>query len=30
MEDANWTNDETLIGRYVRVPIDRLTLVRGT
>jgi len=30
MEDANWTNDETLIGKFVRVPIDRLTLVRGT
>ena len=24
MEDANWTNDESLIGKYVRVPIERL------
>ena len=24
MEDANWTGDERLIGRYVRVAIDRL------
>lgn len=28
MEDANWTNDEKLVGRFVRVPIDRLTLRR--
>jgi hypothetical protein len=27
MEDANWTNDESLVGRYVRVPIDRLEIV---
>ncbi len=26
MEDANWTTDESLIGRYVRIPIDRLEL----
>jgi hypothetical protein len=24
MQDANWTGDEKLIGRYVRVAIDRL------
>jgi hypothetical protein len=29
MEDANWTNDEKLIGRFVRVSIDRLTLTRA-
>ncbi len=28
MEDANWTNDEGLVGRYVRIPIDRLSIVR--
>ncbi|MGB2823359.1 MAG: hypothetical protein WBF17_20420 [Phycisphaerae bacterium] len=28
MEDANWTNDEDLIGRFVRVPIDRLSITR--
>jgi len=27
MEDANWTNDESLVGAYVRVPIDRLEMV---
>jgi hypothetical protein len=27
MEDANWTNDESLIGAYVRVDIDRLEIV---
>ena len=26
MEDANWSNDETLIGRFVKVPIDRLEI----
>jgi len=26
MEDANWTNDEKLVGKFVRVPIDRLSL----
>jgi hypothetical protein len=29
MEDANWTNDEKLIGRYVSVPIDRLCITRA-
>lgn len=28
MEDANWTNDEKLIGQFVRVPIDRLAITR--
>lgn len=28
MEDANWTNDEKLVGRFVCVPIDRLSLTR--
>jgi hypothetical protein len=28
MEDANWTNDEKLVGRFVRVSIDRLSLRR--
>ncbi len=27
MEDANWSNDESLIGAYVRVAIDRLEIV---
>ena len=27
MEDANWTTDESLIGRYVRIPIDRLEII---
>lgn len=26
MEDANWTSDEGLVGRFVRVPIDRLEI----
>ncbi len=26
MEDANWTNDENLIGQYVAIPIDRLEI----
>jgi len=26
MEDANWTTDESLIGQYVAVPIDRLEI----
>ena len=26
MEDANWTNDEKLVGRFVCVSIDRLSL----
>ena len=24
MEDANWTSDESLVGKFVRIPIDRL------
>jgi len=28
MEDANWTSDEGLVGKFVRVPIDRLSLMR--
>jgi hypothetical protein len=27
MEDANWTTDESLVGRFVRIPIDRLEIV---
>ena len=27
MTDANWTTDETLVGKFVAVPIDRLELV---
>jgi len=27
MEDANWTSDESLVGKYVRIPIDRLEIV---
>ena len=27
MEDANWTNDESLVGRHVMIAIDRLELV---
>jgi len=27
MEDPNWTTDESLVGRYVKVAIDRLELV---
>ena len=26
MEDANWVTDESLVGRYVAVPIDRLEI----
>lgn len=26
MEDGNWTSEETLVGQYVRVPIDRLEI----
>ena len=26
MEDANWTSDESLVGKYVRVTIDRLDI----
>lgn len=26
MEDANWTTDESLTGRFVRIPIDRLEI----
>ncbi len=26
MEDANWTTDEQLVGKYVRIPIDRLEI----
>ena len=29
MEDANWTNDERLVGRFVRIPIDRLSITRA-
>ena len=29
MEDANWTTDESLVGRYVRIPLDRLELTRA-
>ena len=29
MEDANWTNEEQLVGQFVRVEIDRLSLVRA-
>lgn len=29
MEDANWTNDEGLVGKFVCVPIDRLSLTRS-
>ena len=28
MEDANWSSDEQLVGAYVRVPIDRLSITR--
>jgi len=27
MEDANWTTDESLVGRFVRIPIDRLEII---
>jgi hypothetical protein len=30
MEDPNWSSDESLVGRFVRVPIDRLELVPAT
>lgn len=30
MEDANWTTDESLIGRYVRIPIGRLEICPAT
>jgi hypothetical protein len=30
MEDSNWTNDESLIGRYVTIPIDRLEIVSAS
>jgi len=26
MEDSNWTTDESLVGRFVRIPIDRLEI----
>ena len=29
MEDANWTNDEGLVGQFVRIPIDRLEIGRA-
>ena len=29
MEDANWTNDKELVGKYVRIPIDRLEISRA-
>jgi len=27
MEDANWTTDRSLVGQFVRIPIDRLEIV---
>jgi hypothetical protein len=27
MQDPNWSTDESLVGRFVRVPIDRLEIV---
>ena len=30
MEDANWTTDEDLVGRYVRIPVDRLEISNAT
>jgi hypothetical protein len=29
MEDANWTTDESLVGKFVRVAIDRLSIARA-
>ena len=29
MEDANWTSDEALVGRFVCVPVDRLCITRA-
>jgi hypothetical protein len=29
MEDPNWSTDEHLVGRFVRVAIDRLSLTRA-
>ena len=29
MEDANWSDQDSLIGKYVRVPIDRLEIARA-
>ena len=29
MADANWSTDEKLIGKFVRVPIDRLSITRA-
>jgi len=29
MEDANWTSDDGLVGRFVRVQIDRLEISRA-
>jgi len=26
MEDANWSTDEQLVGKFVRIPIDRLEI----
>lgn len=26
MTDANWTSDESLVGRFVKIPIDRLEI----
>ena len=26
LQDANWTTDQTLVGQYVRIPIDRLDI----
>ena len=27
MEDPNWSTDEHLVGKFVRVPIDRLEII---
>lgn len=29
MEDANWSHDESLVGQFVRVQIDRLSITRA-
>lgn len=29
MEDPNWSTEEGLVGQFVRIPIDRLELVRA-
>ena len=30
MEDANWTTDEKLVAKFVRIAIDRLEITRAT